>query len=420
MIKWTKTQESALKLFSKEKIHYLFPGGARSGKTFFIVCCILIRALKYPGSRHLMARHRFNHAKVSIWMDTIPKALKLLGLAKIVTEDKTNTVLKFFNGSEIWIDGLDSSDRVEKILGREYCTIFFNEISQIDFDTVALVRTRLAQKIDGCHNIFLYDCNPTGRGHWAYKEFILGLNPQTDEKYPDSFYIQFVIQPMSPYDNAENLPEGFIENNLETLPEAKRKRFLLGEWNDPEGVIFQNWSVVQDVPDDVKRHSRRSIGVDFGFSVDPAAVIDCYLSGNNLYLDELVYETGLINSVLAKRIKEHEIGFTPAYCDSAEPKSITDLKNAGINAKEAVKGHDSVRSGIDYLLGLSIFITRRSANLILEFQNYTWRKDRNGKTLPEPIDDFNHGIDATRYGVFDGNKPKMSAPNTRLRGALGI
>ena len=185
-------------------------------------------------------------------------------------------------------------------------------------------------------------------------------------------------------------------------------------------MIFQNWSVVQDVPDEVKRYSRRSIGVDFGFSVDPAAVIDCYLNGNDLYLDELVYETDLINSVLAKRIKEHDIGFTPAYCDSAEPKSITDLKNAGINAKEAIKGHDSVRSGIDYLLGLNIYITRRSSNLILEFQNYTWRKDRNGKTLPEPIDDFNHGIDAVRYGVFDGNKPKMSAPNTRLRGALGI
>jgi phage terminase large subunit len=419
-IKFTDKQREALRLIDRQKMHYFFPGGARAGKTFFIIACMVVRALKYPKSRHLVARHRYNHAKVSIFMDTLPKVVEILGCKSKVKWNKTDTVLEFDNGSEIWIDGLDSSDRVEKILGREYVTIFFNEVSQIGFHAITTVRTRLAQNVTGCHNMAFYDCNPTGRGHWANKEFIRGINPETGVEYTQAVKDLYFYMNMTPYDNAENLPDGFIENSLETLPESKRKRFLLGEWTDPEGVIFQNWSIVDKIPDEVRQRARRTIGLDFGYSVDPAVAVDCYQIGDEVYFDELVYETGLLNNQLATRVKAHDPGYTEIYADSAEPKSIQELKNHGLNVKPAVKGQDSIRSGIDYLLGKKIYFTSRSANCINEAENYAWKKDSNDKALPEPIDDYNHFWDAARYGTFQGHKPKASVPSFNLRAVAGI
>ena len=415
MIEWNAKQRQALNLIKPEVDHYLFPGGARSGKTFFIVTCLVVRAIKYPKSRHLISRHRYNHAKVSIFMDTLPKVLDLLGVKTLCNWNKTDTVLEFTNGSEIWIDGLDSSDRVEKILGREYATIFFNEVSQMNFHTITTVRTRLAQKVNGCHNIFFYDCNPTGRGHWCYKEFIRGVNPETNEEYPEKVRSRYFYLNMSPYDNAANLPAGFIESNLESLPEAKRKRFLLGEWSDPEGVIFQNWSVIDSIPDEIKRRAKRVIGVDFGFQVDPAVAVDCYQFGDEIYFDEIVYETGLINSQLAKRIKESNPMHTEIICDSAEPKSIQELKNCGLNTKAAIKGADSIRAGIDYLSGKKLYFTKRSQNAINEAENYCWKKDSNDRSLPEPIDDWNHFWDAARYACYAGGRA-ISISTTRPAG----
>lgn len=416
MIKWNAKQRTVLDSIAREVDHYFLPGGARSGKTFLIVACIVVRAIKYPGSRHLIARHRYNHAKVSIFMDTLPKVLDLLGAKALCKWNKTDTVLEFSNGSEIWIDGLDSADRVEKILGREYCTIFFNEVSQMGFHAVTTVRTRLAQKVAGCHNLFFYDCNPTGRGHWAYKEFIRGVNPETDVEYPEEVRSRYFYANLTPYDNAENLPDGFIENALESLPEAKRKRFLLGEWSDPEGVIFQNWSIIEYIPEEIRKRGKRSIGVDFGFSVDPAVAIDIFEMGDELYIDELVYETGLTNTQLAKRIQACSPGYTDVICDSAEPKSIAELRAHGLNTKPAIKGPDSIRAGIDFLLGKRIYITRRSVGCLQDAENYVWKKDANERVLPEPIDDFNHFWDALRYGKFNGSKPKLSVPTRRPAG----
>jgi len=413
VIDWTKKQSTALGSFDPKVDHYLFPGGARAGKTFFIVACIVIRALKYPKSRHLIARHRYNHAKVSLFMDTLPKAVELMGVKSLTKWNRTDTVLEFTNGSEIWVDGLDSSDRVEKILGREYATIFFNEVSQIGFHAITTVRTRLAQKIDKCHNIFLYDCNPTGRGHWAYKEFIRGINPETGVEYPVTTWSRYKSLDMNPYDNAENLPDGFIENSLESLPEAKRKRFLLGEWSDPEGVIFQNWSIIESVPEEIRKRGKRTLSCDFGYSVDPAVVLDLYTMGDEIYIDELVYETGLTNSMLAKRVQGYAPGYTDFFCDSAEPKSIAELKAHGLNAKPAIKGPDSIRAGIDFLLGKKLYITRRSNGCIQDAENYTWKKDANEKTLPEPVADWDHFWDALRYGTFFGSRPKTTVPTSR-------
>ena len=299
--------------------------------------------------------------------------------------------------SEVWVDGLDDKDRVEKILGREYATIYLNEVSQIPYSTVTTVLTRLAQNVPGCIPKLFMDENPPSKFHWSNKLFIQQIDPETGEPVDGEEYASMLINPEH---NRENLPDGYIENTLGKLPLHKRRRFLNGEFGDAEGTIFTEWDILDEIPDEVKRHSRLSYGLDFGFSVDPAAVVELRLNGDDLYINELIYQTGLTNQNLAKELKS--LGITSGIVgDSSEPKSIEELRIAGIYIKGAAKGPDSVRQGIDWLLSKRLHVTRKSVSIQAELENYCWRENREGKPLPEPIDDWNHGIDAIRYGMED-------------------
>ena len=377
----------------------LLYGGARSGKTFLAVCVILLRAMKYPGSRHLIARLRYAHARASIWLDTLPAAVKFLGIWGVVEwrESDHYLVIKHRGGaeSEIWVDGLDDRDRIDKILGREYATIYLNEVSQIAWGTVTTVLTRLAQNIPGCVPKLFLDENPPSKFHWTNRLFLQGVDPESGAALPNRE--SYGCLQVNPEHNAANLPAGYIEDNLATLPEHKRRRFLDGDFGDAEGVIFKNWDIIEDIPEDVKAHSRQSFGLDFGFSVDPAAAVALWSNGDDLWIDELLYQSGLTNKYLGEAIKA--TGITgPFICDSSEPKSIRELSGMGLKMRAAAKGPDSVRQGIDWLLSKRLHVTRRSVSLQAELENYCWRENREGKPMPEPIDDYNHAIDAIRYG----------------------
>ncbi len=404
MYKPTKGQLEAWHFIRQNPRHVLLVGGSRSGKTTLFITEIFHRADQNPGSRHLLARLRFAHAKSSLWMDTIPKVLRMEGMKRNQFKfSETDYYIMLPNGSEIWVDGLDDKDRVEKILGREYSTILFNECSQIPQDSVETVLTRLAQNISGCQNKAFYDLNPVGRLHWTYKMFIQKIHPSTDQPLaqPDDYAAMY----LQPNDNRENLPEGYIEDVLGTLPEHKRRRFRMGEWGEPEGVIFNDWQLVDEVPELVQRKGQLSHGLDFGFTVHPSAVVDIWKYGNDLYLDERLYETGLTNPQLANAIKGLKLP-NKIYADSAEPKSVKELQDHGINVVGASKGQDSIRQGIDWLLSQNIYVIRRSGNLQMELQSYTWEVDKSGATQPKPIDDFNHIIDSARYG----SEPFMRKP----------
>lgn len=392
----TGKQKEALELLKSNKSRILLYGGARSGKTYLLCGTTILRALKTP-SRHLISRLRFSHAKTSLWLDTLPALIEDMQLKDSVTMRESDHYIELPNGSEIWVDGLDDKDRIDKILGREYATIYLNEVSQIAWPTVTTVLTRLAQKADGIKNKAYFDCNPPSKHHWSYKLFILGEDPETGEPIANAKH--YGEMRLNPEDNAGNLPEGYIADVLEHLPEDKRRRFLLGEYGDSAGAIFTNWDVIDDIADDVREHARHTCGLDFGFSVDPAAVVDIYVAGDDIYVDELIYDKGLTNQELAARIKQAGIGDVGMFADSAEPKSIHELRIAGIRVTGAQKGADSVRAGIDWLRSKRIHVTRRSSNLIVELQEYVWGQNRDGNFEPKPIDDYNHAIDALRYGI---------------------
>jgi phage terminase large subunit len=161
--------------------------------------------------------------------------------------------------------------------------------------------------------------------------------------------------------------------------------------------------------------------LDFGFSADPCALVAMYAYENTIHFDEVIYRTGLTNSDLSTLMKSSGIGqHSRIVADSAEPKSIEDLYRAGWNIHPAKKGPDSIRFGIDAMLSKTIAVTPRSSNLLKEFYSYSWKQDKNGKYLPEPIDAYNHGIDAARYATLDFIRGKTNVPRNNIRGVLGI
>jgi PBSX family phage terminase large subunit len=389
-MKLNEKQKKAVDLIRNYRNVFLY-GGARSGKTFIFVMSLVIRALKHPKSRHIILRKHFKHIKKSIWMETIPAVLSVLSIpATIYQKYESDLFIRFYNGAEIWCDGLDDKIRVEKILGREYNTIYFNEISEIPYDTVETVQTRLSYKVPGCSNRLWYDCNPPGTTHWSYKLFVKGLHPLKSTPVRTEYYRNLQ---MNPQDNAENIDDEFLET-LRNLSEEKQRRFLHGEFSDPENQVFKNWQIIESLPDGLKR---RRLGLDFGFSVDPCAMVECYLDGNNLYINELLYETGLPTSGLISELKAMDITDV-LWCDSAELRTIDEIQRAGIPAQPVKKGPDSIRHGVEWLQGKKIYITASSTNIITEFENYSHKKDRNGVNIAGKYsDNFNHAIDAIRY-----------------------
>ncbi len=222
----SEKQLEAVRLMGSDSRHIMLFGGGRSGKTFALVRAIVIRALKAGDSRHLIARFRFAHVKQYVAMDTFPTVMKTCFPGVPFHLDKSDWYVKFPNESEIWFGGLDDKERVDKILGAEYSTVYLNEVSQISWRARNTVLTRLAQK-SGLALKFYYDCNPPPQNHWAYKTFILKVSPDTGQAWlnPDSYAAML----LNPGDNRENIHEDYI-GELEELPERLRRRFLLGEW----------------------------------------------------------------------------------------------------------------------------------------------------------------------------------------------
>jgi PBSX family phage terminase large subunit len=235
----TKDQIKACDVLNKHK-HTMLYGGSRSGKTTIAVRNVILRAHK-TSSRHLLCRFRFNHAKTSLWHDTIPKVLKLcFDSGKYKPKfDKSDWYVEFKVGfnqtSQIWLGGVDDKERVEKILGNEYSTIYGNECSQIAYGAITTLRTRLAEKTI-LKNKFYYDCNPPSKKHWSYQEFIEGKIPLTHDKSNlDSGHLL-----LNPHGNVANLPEDYILE-LENLPKREKDRFLLGKFlADSDGALWTN------------------------------------------------------------------------------------------------------------------------------------------------------------------------------------
>lgn len=242
-----------------QNTYTLLEGGSRSGKTFIALYVIIVRALKSK-SDHLVVRFRFSHAKQAICYQTMPKVLEAMGLIGLVHLNKSDWFYTLPNGSTIWVGGLDDKERSEKILGNEYATIFLNEASQISYDSYEIVSTRLNPP-KGVAGRIMIDYNPPSIHHWGYKMFHQRIFPD-GRSLPEG---DFAVVKMNPRDNLANISETYIQT-LSMLSEAKRKRFLDGDYSLDSGKLWRRaWIRYHEgVPDLI----RIVIGVDPSGSVD--------------------------------------------------------------------------------------------------------------------------------------------------------
>jgi hypothetical protein len=227
----------------------------------------MARGLRAPGSRHAILRLRWNAVRASIWLDTLPKVARLCYPgAELIDHIRDNYVEVWPGPFEIWLGGLDEKERADKILGQEYSTILFNEVSQIPYSSILVARTRLAQKVEllGKPGRFLpvkayYDLNPVGKRHWSNLEFIEHVDPVTRRPLhnPENFQHMFVPS----VSNIENLPDGTLDE-LAHLPPRQRKRFYTGEYSDDiEGALwtFETLDRARIAPEDVPKTLRNVV-----------------------------------------------------------------------------------------------------------------------------------------------------------------
>lgn len=239
---FTPKQFEAHNLMRGPQRSTLLVGGARSGKTFLIVRSIITRALRAPYSRHAIFRFRYNAVRASVWLDTFPKVMRLCFPGIWWKDNRQDSYVELPNGSQIHFCGLDEKERVEKILGMEFATLFFNEASQIPYSSYTVARTRLAQVVNDYQTNKpltqreYIDLNPVGKAHWTYQQYIRHMIPEVRVPLPDpDNYKMFYINPK---DNEINLDAESIKA-LQSLPEKMRKRFYSGEYvEDIEGALW--------------------------------------------------------------------------------------------------------------------------------------------------------------------------------------
>jgi phage terminase large subunit len=259
-------------------------GGARSGKTYCTCQWMAVTGYRNEGSRQLIARRYATDIRHSVWDDTIPTVLR--GLDMVAGSDyrayESDMEIHFSNGAVIVCAGLDDKERVDKILGQEFLTMYINESQDVPWPTVKTLRTRLSQRIDGVPTRFIADLNPTSIAHWTYKQWFEGKDPETGKPLAGSFG---AIQ-INPYDNRENLADGYIERELETLTGDFRSRFLLGEYSSNSELVvfhprsFSTWDDFLAWGRDKWASVRLVGGLDLGVDDPDAFVILAYVDGD--------------------------------------------------------------------------------------------------------------------------------------------
>jgi len=357
----------------KENDLAIIQGGQGAGKTIAIL--MLLVSLCYRHKKEVtICSSELSKLKGTAILDFL-KILKDYNIYSLSNWNKSEMIYRFDNGSFIEFIGLDKTD-VGKGRRRDY--VFINETNKVNIQSFTDITAR-AKKV-------ICDFNPD-----AY--FYLH-DLKTDKNFisltfkDNNFLPEKEVNNILEYYNRGYFPDGTIKNNYWA---NKWKVYGLGEIGSLDGVIFNNWQTIKTIPTDARL---LGYGLDFGYSNDPTSIIEVYTYNGQRILNEICYQKELTNSQIAKLIPTK----MPVYCDSAEPKSIVELKRLGVNSRPVTKGSDSINFGIQIIQEQNYLVTENSRNLITELQRYTWKTDKKtGEKLNQPIEDYNHAIDAFRY-----------------------
>lgn len=350
-------------------------GSSRSAKTYNTVIWIVCQCLAVPKTTVSICRATLPSLKGSVLRDFI-EILQRIGEYNDKCYNKTDLIYTFPNGS--WVEFF-SCDNETKLRGRKRKILFVNEANELKFLEWQQLQLRTTQ-------FSIIDYNPSfSDEHW-----ICEVN-----KDPRTYHF------ISTYKDNPFLEQKVIDE-IESL---KRKNYSLwqiyglGQQAQVEGLVFRNVDVVERIPETGYRR-RRFLGVDFGYTNDPTAIVDVLIEEETktLYIDELCYRTSMLTSDIVAELKPQ--GAVKVISESADPRLVQEIYRAGINIHPVVKYQGSVEAGLTKMQEYKIVITKHSTNVIKEFRNYTYSQDKEGKWLNTPIDVWNHAIDAIRYVVM--------------------
>ena len=367
MLKRTKAINKILALKKRIKI---IQGGTSAGKTFGILPILIDKAAKTGGLEISVVAESIPHLRRGALRDFL-KCMKWTN--RFVDERFNKSLLKyeFANGSFIEFFSADDSS---KLRGARRDILYVNECNNVNFEAYNEMSIRTKREI-------YLDFNPANE-FWV-------------EEIKEDKEADFIILT---YKDNEALDKGIVDQIEKNRLKADTstywrnwwKVYGLGELGMLEGVVFSNWKPIDIIPKDARLVG---IGMDFGYTNDPTSIIEVYKHNETRILNEVTYQTGLLNSDIAKLLPKD----VPVYADSAEPKSIADIQRYGITIKGVTKGRDSINYGIDVMQREEYLVTSKSINLIKELRSYCWDSDKTGKRLNKPVDNYNHAIDAVRY-----------------------
>ncbi|HDD0687900.1 TPA: PBSX family phage terminase large subunit [Staphylococcus aureus] len=389
------------------EVHY---GGGSSGKSHGVIQKVVLKALKdwkYP-RRILWLRKVQSTIKDSLFED-VKDCLINFGIWEMCLWNKTDNKVELPNGAVFLFKGLDNPEKIKSIKG--ISDIVMEEASEFTLNDYTQLTLRLRERKHVSKQIFLM-FNPVSKLNWVYKYFFEHGEPMEN-----------VMIRQSSYQDNKFLDE-MTRQNLELLANrnpAYYKIYALGEFATLDKLVFPKYEK-RLINKDELRHLPSYFGLDFGYVNDPSAFIHSKIDvkKKKIYIIEEYVKQGMLNDEIANVIKQLGYAKEEITADSAEQKSIAEISNHDIaRIRPAMKGKDSIISGIQYLNQFDIVIDERCFKTIEELDNYTWKKDKNtGEYYNEPVDTYNHCIDALRYSVemlmINNKKQKKTAKDLRM------
>lgn len=367
-------------------------GGAGSGKSFFGVQKTIIKALKFK-RKVLVVRKVGATLKSSIWALFIEILTDIKGAIKSI--NKSELQIELVNGSVIIFKGLDDPEKIKSIQG--ITDILIEEATELSLDDYTQLNLRL--RSNEPYNQITLMFNPVSKANWVYKYFFENGAPNDCKICKTT------------YEDNKHLPQEYINSILELKDRnpAYFKIYVQGDFATLDKLVFP---IIEKrlISEEEVENLHFWTGLDFGFTNDETAITWGYFDAENkiLYITGEYNRKGMTNDVIYEKLEALSLAKEKIIADSSEPKSIEELRRMGArHIKGAIKGKDSVKSGIDKMLRCKIVVDERCTHVIEEFENYTWKKDRTtGEYINEPVDMFNHHMDSIRYGIQDVYKKK--------------
>jgi phage terminase large subunit len=383
----------------------IFYGGSSSGKSVYLAQRTVMDTLK-GGRNYLVCRAVAKTLKKSAFQE-VKKVITAWGLWAEFSKNESDLTITCNNGYQILFAGLDDVEKLKSITPAKgvLTDIWLEEATEAEENDIKQLMKRQRGGSEETPKRFTMSFNPILQSHHIYLTYFsdIGWTDEQTEYTSESLTILKTTYKDNRFLTAADIQD--LENEKDAY---FYNVYTLGNWGVLGDVIFTNWKIA-DLLDPASEYylpeeqrTYRKHGLDFGFSSDPAAMPATHYDKKRkyIYIYGELYELGLTNDVLARQVKEM-IGQDRVTCDSAEPKSIQELRMYGVNAHGAKKGKDSVLHGVQWLQQQIIIIDKRCVKSKLEIQQYQWKKDKDGKSIRQPTEKNNHIIDALRYAYED-------------------